>query len=205
MSDDTAPDGDEAKDARTLVEAYLFISLTVSATAGVEDDVARDYRSSTALTETDDAWSLKYHGPGPEISLRVPYAGEAEARRSELMFGSGVSSLIDAGQWVRIGIVYARRALRSGLHFALDPSDDERFLSIVQDWEFARDAEAEAVKFLGDAAELPAAAIWTEMGARLRRREPERFTRARMYADIDFYQRSLDEFWRQHGGGSGGR
>jgi hypothetical protein len=189
--------------ARTLVEAYLYISLTMSA-EDTGDDVARDYRSWTTLTEGQDAWTLRFdgseHGHDHQIELLVRYESEAEARRNELRFGSGVSELIDAGQWVQVSAAYARRALREGLFFAQDPTDDDRFQSVALGWEFARDAAIEAAKFLPDGAdEAPDAAFWTEMGTNARRETPERFTWVRLQSDIDFYQLSLDDFWRLHG------
>lgn len=183
--------------ARTLVEAYLYISLTASA-AGIGDDVPRDVRAETTLTEGQDAWTLRHAGSGEEVLVR--YATEAEARQDDLRFGSGVSTLIDAGQWLQTAAVYARRALREGLFFAQDPTGDERFPAIVEGWELARDATVEAAKFLpADGDEVPATAIWTEMGASARVESPERFTRDRIESDIAFCRQSLEDFQRLHG------
>jgi hypothetical protein len=187
--------------ARTLVEAYLYISLTASA-AGLGDDVPRDVRAETTLTEGADAWTLRYTGSGdaPRIEVLVRYATEAEARQDDLRFGSGVSTLLDAGQWLQIAAVYARRALREGLFFAQDPTGEDRYLSVVDGWELARDATVEAAKFLpADADEVPATAVWTEMGTSAREESPERFTRDRIESDIAFCGQSLDDFRRLHG------
>jgi hypothetical protein len=183
------------------VEAYLYISLTTSA-EGLGEDVPRDPRAATTLTEGQDAWTLDYgHGDGRRIELLVRYETEAEARQADLRFGSGVSDLIDAGQWLQVAAVYARRALREGLFFAQDPTGAERFQGIVEGWELARDATIEAAKFLpDDADEVPATALWTQMGAAARQESPERFTRDRLESDIAFCQQSLDDFRRLHGG-----
>jgi hypothetical protein len=179
--------------ARTLAEADLYIGLA-SAAAG---DEAGDGRAETSLTEGPDAWTLRHEGP--PIEVQVPYATEAEARRDGLRFGSGVSELIDAGQWLQIAAVYARRARRESLFFTQDPADDERYLSIVEGWEVARDATVEAAKFLtDDADELPPEAFWTEMGTSARRESPDRFTRDHMESDIAFCEQSLDDFRRLH-------
>ena len=185
--------------ARTLVEAYLYISLTTSA-EGLGEDVPRDPRAATTLTEGQDAWTLRYEGGGRLIELLVRYATEDEARRADLRFGSGVSELIDAGQWLQVAAVYARRALREGLFYAQEPTGAEGFQSIVEGWELARDATVEAAKFLPPGVdEVPDGALWTPMGAAARQESPERFTRDRLERDIAFCQQSLDDFRRLHG------
>jgi hypothetical protein len=184
--------------ARTLVEAYLYISLTTSA-EGLGEDVPRDPREATTLTEGQDAWTLRYRDEH-RIELLVRYETEAEARRADLRFGPGVSELIDAGQWLQVAAVYARRALREGLFFAQDPTGAERFQGIVEGWELARDATVEASKFLpDDADEVPVTALWTAMGTAAHQESPERFTRDRIESDIAFCRQSLDDFRRLHG------
>lgn len=185
--------------ARTLVEAYLYISLTTSA-EGL-GDVPRDPRAATTLTEGQDAWTLRYAGDGRQIELLVRYETEDEARRTDRRFGSGVSGLIDAGQWLQVAAVYARRALRDGLFYAQDPTGADRYQGIVEGWELARDATIEAAKFLPDGAdEIPLTALWTPMGAAARQESPDRFTRDRLERDIDFCRQSLDDFRRLHAG-----
>jgi hypothetical protein len=187
--------------ARTLAEAHLYISLTL-AEEGAGDDAGRDGRSETALTEGPDAWTVRRDGSagGPSIEVLVRYETEAEAQRDGLRFGTGVSTLVDAGQWLQIAAVYARRARRESLFFAEDPADDERYLGIVEGWALARDATIEAVKFLhDDADELSADAFWTEMGRSAREESPERFTQDRLESDIAFCEQSLEDFRRLHG------
>ncbi|MDN3351285.1 hypothetical protein [Actinomadura sp. DC4] len=182
--------------ARTLVEAYLYVSLTASA-AGIGEDAPRDVHAETTLTEGTDTWTLRHAGAGVEVLVR--HATEAEARQDDLRFGPGVSTLIDAGQWLQIAAVYARRALREGLFFAQDPTGEERFLSIVDGWELARDATIEAAKFLpADGDEIPATAVWTQMGTSAREESPERFARERIRTDIAFCEQSLEDFRRLH-------
>lgn len=177
--------------ARTLAEAHLYLGLT-SAEAGDEAG-----RAEPTLTEGPQAWTLRRADPPAEVL--VPYASEAEARRDGLRFGTGLSALIDAGEWLQIAAVYARRARRESLFFAQDPGDDERYQSIVDGWELARDATVEAAKFLtDDSDELPAEAFWTEMGTSARRESPDRFTRDRLESDIEFCEQSLADFRRLH-------
>jgi hypothetical protein len=186
--------------ARTLVEAYLYISLTLSAEES-GGDLPGDVRARTALTEGPDAWTLRHdgHAGGPPVEVLVRYATEAEARRDGLRFGTGVSTLIDAGQWLQVAAVYARRARRESLFFAQDPVGEDRYLAVVEGWEIAADATVEAVKFVPeDAEEVPEEAFWTPMGASARRESPERFTRARLESDVAFCRQSLDDFLRLH-------
>lgn len=190
------------QNARTLAEAYLYLSLVTGAEPG--DDEAFDYQVWTTLTEGPEAWTLRFDGTaagrGGLIELVVRYESESEARQSGVPFGTGTSELIDPGQWMQVSAVYARRALREGLYFSQDPTDGERFENIVLDWEFAQNAAFEAVKFIpDDADEVPAEAFWTPSGQEAHRESPERFTRARLVDDIAFHQKSLDDFRRLYG------
>jgi hypothetical protein len=187
--------------ARTLAEAQLYISLTLAAEGG-GDDAVQSGRSDTALIEGPDAWTVLREGSagGPPIEVLVRHETEAEAQRDGLRFGTGVSTLVDAGQWLQIAAVYARRARRESLFFAEDPADDERYLGIVEGWALARDATIEAAKFLSDDTdELFADAFWTEMGRSAREESPERFTQDRLESDIAFCEQSLSDFLRLHG------
>ncbi|MFB9837348.1 hypothetical protein [Actinoallomurus acaciae] len=193
-----------ARYARTLVEAHVHIGLTAAeAEAEAEGDEALgETIDQTTLTEGTDAWTLRYEGAGgPPIEVLVRYADEAEARRYDLRFGTGVSELVDAGQWVQVAAIYARRARRESLFFAENPTGEERYRSIVDGWGLARDATIEAIKFLtDDAEELGDDAFWTAMGTSARRESPERFTRERLEDDITFCERSLEAFQRLHAG-----
>jgi hypothetical protein len=192
--------------ARTLVEAYLYLDLTAAADesgAGAGGDV----RARTTLTEGPDAWTLRFAGsddagggrPEP-VDVQVRYATEDAARRRGLRFGADTSELIDAGQWVQLSTVYARRALRAGIAYAQDPTD-ERYHGLVADWTFARDAAIEAAKFLPEGAqEVPDEAFWTPLGTETRRQASDRFTRDRLDRDIAFYQQSLEDARRRRGG-----
>ncbi|WP_433180126.1 hypothetical protein [Actinoallomurus sp. CA-150999] len=148
--------------------------------------------------------ALQGHDAGRDrsapIEVRVRHSTEEAARRRGLRFGSDTSELIDAGQWIQLSTVYARRALRDGIAYAQDPSE-ERHRAVVADWEFARDTAIEAAKHLPeDADEIPDEAIWTPLGAETRRAAPDRFTRDRLDRDIAFYQQSLEDARRQRGG-----
>ncbi|MFI7440492.1 hypothetical protein [Nonomuraea indica] len=168
------------REARTIAEAYLHISLTV---AEDRPGGAPDHRPWTTVTEGPAAWTLVYDRGRHHIELRVPYTTEAAARHEGLSFGSGVSTLIDAGEWVLTGAGYARQALEDDLLSAPGAADG---------WRLARDAAAEALKFLPeDADELPPTAFWTPLGTAAREREPDRFTRERLESDLAFYEQSL--------------
>ncbi|MFI6452359.1 hypothetical protein ACIBF6_12445 [Streptosporangium amethystogenes] len=174
--------------ARSLVEAYVHLDLT----APGEGPGAAE---RAVLTEEQEGWRVRLD----DGEVFVPYAAETEARRAELTFGSGISELIDPGQWVLVGATYARRALEAAIFFAVDPSSDGRYEAIVSDWRFAADAVLEALKFMPEGAgELPAASFWTEPGRAAYRSEPARFTRARLEDDLAYYRAALDDFLRLH-------
>ncbi|MDR8408555.1 hypothetical protein MTP10_07380 [Nonomuraea sp. 3-1Str] len=161
--------------ARTLTEAALFVNLSAG-------DVEPE------LTEGAEAWTMT----AGEIEVEIPYAGEAEARRTGERFGFGLSELIDAGQWYLIALEYARRAVHDDLGVAAgedDRADDARL-----NWEYARDATMEVVKFLPPGAgEVPAGAFWTSEGRQAWQEDPARFTGERLADDVAFYQENLDE------------
>jgi hypothetical protein len=187
----TWPDDDLAAygggPARSLVEAYAHLDLTVLGDGGAVE--------RAVLTEEEEGWRVRLDGG----EVFVPYAAETEARHEELTFGSGISELIDPGQWVLLGATYARRALEAALFFAADPSSDERYKAIVSDWRFAADAVVEALKFVpDDAGELSAVSFWTEMGRAAYESEPARFTRTRLEDDLAYYRTALDDFLRLH-------
>jgi hypothetical protein len=215
--------------ARTLVEAYLYFDLAAAESgaagdvrarttltegqdawtlrlegaddAGQGDDAGQAGQSHGSNRIMDALQGLDVGRDRPEpIEVRVRYSTEEAARRRGLRFGSDTSELIDAGQWIQLSTVYARRALREGIAYAQDPSE-ERHRAVVADWEFARDTAIEAAKHLPeDADEIPDEAIWTPLGAETRRAAPDRFTRDRLDRDIAFYQQSLEDARRRPGG-----
>ena len=198
--------------ARTLVEAYLYITLSAVAVdskgaSGEEPGPSRDYDSHVVLSEARDAWILRFDGHRlglpVQIALFVEYESEFAARRESLRFGEGTSELIDAGQWRVLSAGYARRAMRDDLLFAESPGDPQRFRGVVLGWESARDAAIEAAKFLPEGAdEVPAGAFWSETGTAAQRDEPELFTREALETDIAFYRQTLDDFVLAHSGES---
>ncbi|MEV4475598.1 hypothetical protein [Nonomuraea sp. NPDC049504] len=171
--------------ARSLVEAHVYLDLTVSGgSAGAE------------VIEVPDGWLVRAGG----VEVPVSYAGEHAAREARTTFGTGRSELLDAGQWVLIGGTYASRALEGGLFHAACPADPQRVRAVETDWTYAADAVAEALKFLPEgAAALPSEAFWTEMGRSAREAEPGRFTRAKLESDLAFYRQSLADFRRLAG------
>lgn len=173
----------ERKRARTLVEAYVYLDLT----GGSRDATTQ---------ETADGWVVRLGG----AEVLVPRESEAWARERDLVFGAGVSELIDPGQWVLIATTYARRAMEVALYSAADPSDARKHDEVASGWRFAAEALEEALKFFPDgAAELESEEFWTETGRSLRASEPGRVTRAKLEKDLAFYHRSLDDFLRLHG------
>ncbi|MEV4888722.1 hypothetical protein AB0K48_04950, partial [Nonomuraea sp. NPDC055795] len=89
--------------ARSLAEGYVYLDLAVPEGGETSEPEAGE-----------DAWTLRLG----TIEVEVPYEGERAARLHELRFGPGISRLIDAGQWVVVAGVYARRALAEDLEFA---------------------------------------------------------------------------------------
>lgn len=174
---------DPMRQARTLAEAHLYLTLVVAAEEAIGNPAT--------LTEGQDAWtlSLSLSLNGPEtIEVAVGYESEAQARRQGLTFGAGTSELIDPGQWMQLSAAYARQALAEALRVAQDPSDDQRFERVVEDWEFARDTAIEAANFLPqDAEAIPADTFWTPSGHEAYRESPHRFTRARIADDVAFH------------------
>ncbi|MBE3008838.1 hypothetical protein IL992_06505 [Microbispora sp. NEAU-D428] len=171
--------------ARTLAEARLYLALTVDEAGQEEPPV-----------EGPEAWTVRSGG----VEVLVPYASEAEARDEGERFGVGLSELIDPGQWRLAGAGYARRALTDDLEYTEEPGDERLFRRVVSDWEAARDALVEALKFIPPGEdEVPAEAFWTEAGLAAREAEPACFLRGRLAEDIAFYQQNLDDFRHLNG------
>ncbi|MCF6470288.1 hypothetical protein FAF44_18055 [Nonomuraea sp. MG754425] len=172
--------------ARSLVEAYVYLDL--AAAGGSADAAVADER---------EGWVLRADG----VEVFVPYDAEDAAQEEDATFGTGLSELLDAGQWFMISVSYASRALEGALFYAVGPPDAEAFDAVAADWAFAADAVVEALKFLPEeTAELPPDAFWTEMGESARDAEPDRFTRERLESDLAFYRQSLADFRRLHAG-----
>ncbi|MFG1694882.1 hypothetical protein [Nonomuraea sp. NPDC049309] len=168
--------------ARSLAEARIYLDLTVAGGS-----------AGASVIEVPDGWLVRAGG----VEVPVSYEGEHAARRSGVTFGTGVSELLDAGQWVLVGGTYASRALEGQIHYVAGPPDPERFRAVEADWTFAADAMAEALKFLPEgAAELPPEAFWSDMGRSAREADPGRFTRAKLESDHAFFRQSLEDFRR---------
>ncbi len=169
--------------ARTLVEAFVYLDLG----CGSQDAVTE---------EVEDGWMVRLG----DVEVLVPRESEAWAREQDLIFGAGLSELIDPGQWVLVATTYARRALEGALYFAADPSSAERFDEVASGWRFAAEAVAEALKFFpGGEDELVPDDFWTPAGRSLRESEPHRLTRRKLEKDLAFYRESLADFRRRHG------
>lgn len=96
--------------ARTLAEANLYANLSFLLT-GEGESVAPD-----GPEEGPEGWTLRYG----QVEIFVPYASEAEARRSGVRFGPGVSELIDAGQWKLISAEYAHQTLQRDIAYSVE-------------------------------------------------------------------------------------
>lgn len=169
--------------ARSLVEAYVHLDLV---TAGRSRDAT--------VTQEADGWVVRLG----DVAVLVPGADELVARQEGLTFGSGLSELIDPGQWVLVAATYASRALEADLLAAAAP-EESALEEVAAEWRFAADAVAEALKFFPPGMdELPPDAFWTEMGRSLRESQPERVTREKLERDLALYRQSLDDFLRLH-------
>src|SRR5262245_66055530 len=100
--------------ARTLAEAQVYFAL-MRVTGPDAPDLSSAPPDSTLAgttrTEGERQWTLTF-GTEEEgrIEVAVPYMSEDASRRIGAIFGLGVSRLVDAGQWVMVAGVYARRA-----------------------------------------------------------------------------------------------
>ncbi|MFI6927982.1 hypothetical protein ACIBIZ_49190 [Nonomuraea spiralis] len=173
---------------RSLVEAYVYIDL-------VAYDGAPGASGGATVAQDDEGLRVRLG----DVEVLVPYEDESAARETGVTFGTGLSELLDPGQWVLIATTYASRALEEGLFYAVGPADPARFDSVATGWRFAADAVAEALKFFPPgAAELPPDVFWSGLGRAVREDEPERLTRAKLENDLAFYRQSLDDFQRLH-------
>jgi hypothetical protein len=173
---------------RSIVEAYVYLDL-----------VARDGEPGASrrasLTREQDGIVVRLDA----LEILVPYEAEVGAREQGAVFGSGLSELIDPGQWILLAATYASRALEGALFYAADPSGGDRYDSVEADWRFAADAVEEALKFFPPGeTELPPDAFWTELGRSVRESEPDRLTRPKLESDRALYLQSLDDFRRLH-------
>ncbi|MEU8399783.1 hypothetical protein AB0C28_31765 [Nonomuraea sp. NPDC048892] len=187
LIDDLEHGADGPGPARSLVEAYVYLDL-----------VAPGGSEQAAVADGSEGWLVRAGG----VEVLVPYEAEETARQAEATFGTGLSALLDPGQWVLVASTYASRALEGGLLLAEDPSDPEGLDTVAADWSFAADAIAEALKFVpeGDAgADGPdPESFWTEMGRSARDAAPGRFTRAKLESDLAFYRQNLADLHRLH-------
>ncbi|MGW2159550.1 hypothetical protein [Nonomuraea sp. NPDC001699] len=173
---------------RSLVEAYVYIDLV--AHSGLPG-------ASRNATVSQDPENLRVRLD--DVEVVVPVEAERAARETGATFGTGLSELLDPGQWVLIATTYASRALEEGLFYAVGPASPERYDSVATGWLFAADAVAEALKFFPpEAAELPPDDFWSDLGRTVRETEPERLTRQKLEDDLAFYRKSLDDFEGLH-------
>lgn len=176
--------------ARTLAEAQVYLSVMAAA----DDAPDAVEPPETTRTEGEEAWTVS-SGVG---EVQVLYRTEDQARTLGERFGLGVSLLLDAGAWVSLASVWARRAQDADLEYTGQPGQNRKRVEL--NWEFARDGMAEALKFLpAGADEIPADAFWTELGTRVHERNPGLFTRANLTEDYEFYRDTLDDFRTLYG------
>ncbi|WP_280426128.1 hypothetical protein [Nocardia carnea] len=175
--------------ARTLVEASTYLSL-LAAAGGAADQGP----PATSLIEGREAWTVR--SAFGDVAVR--YLSEDVSRKMGVIYGLGVSQLIDAGQWILIAETFASRALEAGMSYA-GQSDQDR-TTVEQNWRFAAEALGEAMKFLPEGAHrLPDKAFWSELGERFAHEHPDRVTRAQLVDDYEFYTGALDDFRALYG------
>jgi hypothetical protein len=189
--------------ARTLSEAQVYFAL-MRVTGPDAPDLSAEPPDSTLAgttrTEGEQAWLLSFGTEEGRIELEVPYGSEDASRRIGALFGLGVSPLVDAGQWVMIAGVFARRAFDRDVSLTDGKGTAEERHQVELDWEYAAEAQAEALKFLPEGADaLPREAFWSELGERARAEHPETFTRAKLVDDYEYYRGTLEDFRTMHG------
>jgi hypothetical protein len=176
--------------ARTLAEAEVYLSVLATA----DDAPPVTETPVTTRTEGPDGWTVR----SAVGEVQVLYRTEEAARLSEARFGLGNSLLLDAGDWVQLAAVWARRAQAADFAYTGQPGQDRQAVEL--NWEFARDAMAEALKFLPDGAdEVPDEGFWTELGLRIHAQDRELFTRAKLTEDYEFYRDMLSDFRALYG------
>jgi len=181
--------------ARTLAEAQTYFAL-MRVTGTGAPDLSESTLAGTTRVEGEQAWTLTYGTEAEgQLQVEVPYGSEDVARRTGVVFGLGVSPLVDAGQWTMIAGVYARRAFDRDFSLADGVGTAHERELVELDWEYAAEAQGEAVKFLPDGADaLPGEAFWSDLGERLLAEHPENFTRQKLVDDYEYYRGTLEDF-----------
>ena len=176
--------------ARTLAEAQIYFGL-MRVTGPGTPDLSESTLAGTTRVEGEQAWTLTYDmGVEGRIQVQVLYGTEDVARRIGVIFGLGVSPLVDAGQWTMIAGVFARRAIDRDFSLAGGVGTARERERVELDWEYAAEAQGEAVKFLADGADaLPREAFWSELGERALAEHPEIFTPAEAGGRLRVLQR----------------
>lgn len=165
--------------ARTLAEAHVYVNLLQAEGLPPVD---------TTLTEGAQAWTLS-HGP---VEVTVPYRSEQLSRTSEVTFGIGESTLVDAAQWVLVAATFARRALEGDLR---PPGTPVEVREVERDWTFAAEAQGEALKLLVHSP----TPIWSEQGRQAVAEDPGSYAPQQVAEDHAYYRGTLDDFRALHG------
>ena len=189
--------------ARTLAEAQVYFALMriTGPDAPPLPDQPATTLEGTTRTEGEQEWTLSY-GTEDEgrIEVAVPYGSEDVSRRAGVIFGLGVSQLVDAGQWVMVAQVYARRAFDRDFSLAGGTGTPQERRLVELDWEYAAEAQGEALKFVPEGANLlPETAIWSELGQRALAEQPADLVPAKIADDHEYYRAMLDDFRMLHG------
>ncbi len=189
--------------ARTLAEAQVYFALMriTGPDAPPLPESPDSTLEGTTRTEGEQEWTLSY-GTEDEgrIELAVPYGSEDVARRAGVIFGLGVSQLIDAAQWVMVAQVFARRAFDRDFSLTDGTGTPQQRRLVELDWEYAAEAQGEALKFVPEGAEvLPPAAVWSELGERALAEQPDNLVPAKIADDHEFYRGTLVDFQMLHG------
>lgn len=189
--------------ARTLAEAQVYFALMriTGPDAPPLPDGPDSTLAGTTRTEGEQEWTLSY-GTDEQgrIELAVPYGSEDVSRRAGVIFGLGVSPLIDAGQWVTVAQVFVRRAFDRDFALTDGTGTPQQRRLVELDWEYAAEAQGEALKFVPEGAEaLPPTAIWSELGHRALAEQPDNLTPAKIADDHQYYRDTLGDFRMLHG------
>jgi hypothetical protein len=191
--------------ARTVEEAAAYIEVALPERQG---NIGWGQEARVVLRDRPGEGSVRFDGMYRGLFLgfgvHVPTGdGWPSVEHPYLSFGSGRSTLLDAGQWMSIEGRYGADARARSAELGETDPDDEQYDTILSDLRYADGAAKEVAKFLSDGAEaIPFEVLWTARGRALYRAVPQLFTRASVDECRVAFQHAIEEFIARYGPGS---